>query len=183
MLGKDCSEYCPSSVDDDRYLFLEAIHSAQDYLLISYQGYHQRDHKESQPSLLVEELFSYLDKCYTIQGAKISDHCIVKHPFDAFDARYFQSAPFLHNFSSHHFAAAQSLYSSSPLPSHCFLDDLFQWKPSSFSSCSHIDLRHLMAAIKNPIKFHLNQRLGIYLQSEKDRHIQREEELVISIFR
>ena len=179
MLGKDCSEYCPSSVDDDRYLFLEAIHSAQDYLLISYQGYHQRDHKESQPSLLVEELFSYLDKCYTIQGAKISDHCIVKHPFDAFDARYFQSAPFLHNFSSHHFAAAQSLYSSSPLPSHCFLDR-FQWKPSSFSSCSHIDLRHLMAAIKNPIKFHLNQRLGIYLQSEKDRHIQREEELVIS---
>ena len=52
MIGHEEVDYCPSSPDYDRYLFLEALHSAQEYLFLSYQGYGQQDSKELQPSLL-----------------------------------------------------------------------------------------------------------------------------------
>jgi exodeoxyribonuclease V gamma subunit len=54
MLGQDFVHYCPSSTDLDRYLFLEALHSAQDYFLVSYQGYNYKETKEYQPSLVIE---------------------------------------------------------------------------------------------------------------------------------
>ena len=66
-------EYYPTTSDFDRYHFLESLHSAQDYLIISYCSYSQKDSKESNPSLVVEELFSYLDRVYTIRGKKVSD--------------------------------------------------------------------------------------------------------------
>ena len=83
------SDFCPLSADYDRYLFLEALHSAQDYLLLSYCGFSQQDNKELNPSLVVEELFSYSDSYYTIEGSKISEKCRFKHPLDAFDPSYF----------------------------------------------------------------------------------------------
>ncbi len=46
--------------EDDRYLFLEAICSAQDYLYISYRGHDVRENAELQPSVLVAELRDYL---------------------------------------------------------------------------------------------------------------------------
>src|SRR5690554_7802560 len=46
--------------EDDRYLFLEAVSSAQDYLYISYRGRSARDNAEQQPSVLVAELRDYL---------------------------------------------------------------------------------------------------------------------------
>ena len=45
--------------DDDRYLFLEAVCSAQDKLYISYRGFDARDNSERQPSVLVSELLDY----------------------------------------------------------------------------------------------------------------------------
>ena len=72
------SDFCPLSADFDRYLFLEALHSAQDYLLLSYCGFSQQDNKELNPSLVVEELFSYSDSYYTIEGSKISEKCSIQ---------------------------------------------------------------------------------------------------------
>ncbi|TVV44030.1 exodeoxyribonuclease V subunit gamma [Thalassolituus sp. C2-1] len=46
--------------EDDRYLFLEAVCSAQDYLYISYRGHDVRENAELQPSVLVAELRDYL---------------------------------------------------------------------------------------------------------------------------
>jgi len=39
--------------DDDRYLFLEALLSAQEYLYISYIGRSISDNQEREPSVLV----------------------------------------------------------------------------------------------------------------------------------
>ncbi|MCH8497220.1 MAG: exodeoxyribonuclease V subunit gamma [Marinobacter sp.] len=45
---------------DDRYLFLEALLSARDYLYLSYQGHDARTNSEKQPSLVLTELMDYL---------------------------------------------------------------------------------------------------------------------------
>ncbi|MFP6790332.1 MAG: exodeoxyribonuclease V subunit gamma [Thalassolituus sp.] len=46
--------------DDDRYLFLEALCSAQEKLYISYRGRDSRENSELQPSVLVSELIDYI---------------------------------------------------------------------------------------------------------------------------
>jgi len=53
-----------SRCGDDRYLFLEAIISARDYLYLSYQGLNIRNNEELPASLVLEELMDYLDKAY-----------------------------------------------------------------------------------------------------------------------
>lgn len=50
--------------DDDRYLFLESILSARDYLYISYIGRSVKTNTEQQPSLILKELISYLQSNY-----------------------------------------------------------------------------------------------------------------------
>ena len=52
--------------EDDRYLFLEAVCSAQSYLYISYRGRDVRENAELQPSVLVAELQDYLCDSYCL---------------------------------------------------------------------------------------------------------------------
>ncbi|WP_068471491.1 exodeoxyribonuclease V subunit gamma [Candidatus Protochlamydia phocaeensis] len=183
MLGQENVDYCPLPTDYDRYLFLEALHSAQEYLLISYQGYSQQDNKELQPSLVIEELFSYLDKYYTLEGKKVSDVCVFKHPFDSFDAAYFQPQTRLANFSLNDFRSAQAYYKPQKSPPHRFLANFaFSAHPQSelIPSNSVLDLKQLSEVARNPVKFYLNRVLDIYLQSEEDRKLKNEEDLALS---
>lgn len=183
MIGSADVDYCPLSTDYDRYLFLEALHSAQDYLLLSYQGYSQQENKELRPSLLIEELFSYLDKNYTINGKTVSEVSIFKHPHDSFDARYFSKEKGFSNYSCHDFKAAQTSSSIQKETPHCFFKDFMYAEDPNFDiieNHSQIDIRHLSAVFRNPIKFHLNRTLEIYIQTEEDRKLKTEEELIVS---
>lgn len=47
--------------DDDRYLFLEALLSAQDVFYISYIGQSQKDGKERLPSILLSQLLDIIN--------------------------------------------------------------------------------------------------------------------------
>jgi exodeoxyribonuclease V gamma subunit len=183
MVGSGDVDYCPLSTDYDRYLFLEALHSAQDYLFLSCQGYGQHDGKELQPSLIVTELFSYLDQFYMIEGSKVSEKCIFKHPFDAFDHHYFNHKRGLVNFSHDDYRAAQIVCNNQQFPPHSFLSDFGRIEhpmASMIENNAEIDLKNLTAAARNPIRFHLNKVLEIYLQTEEDRKRKIEEELVLS---
>ncbi|UUM30002.1 exodeoxyribonuclease V subunit gamma [Vibrio japonicus] len=53
--------------DDDRYLFLEALLSAQQTLYISYVGRSIQDNTERVPSVLVSELMEYCHQNYRLQ--------------------------------------------------------------------------------------------------------------------
>lgn len=182
-LQHEGTSYCPTPVDYDRNLFLEALHSAQNYFIISYQGYSQKDGKELQPSLLVEELFSYLNKYYSLQEKTIQECCVFRHPFDSFNKNYFVKESVFSNFSSSDFKAAQAYYIKSKKPPHRFLHD--------FTLINHetnvvippkttIDLKHLAAVARNPIKFYLNKVLEVYLQTDEDRRLKNDEELIVS---
>lgn len=54
--------------DDDRYLFLEAILSAQQNLYISYVGRSIQDNTERVPSVLISELMEYCHQNYCLDG-------------------------------------------------------------------------------------------------------------------
>lgn len=183
MLGQEKTDYSPSPVDYDRYSFLEALHSAQDYLLLSYQGYGKYDSKELQPSLVVSELLSYLDKFYMIQGKKISQRLIFKHPFDAFDERYFAKEKCLSNFSQQDYRTAKKYYEINKSPTHCFLNEFTRLEHPQLNiieNNSQIDLKNLISVARNPIKFYLNRVLEIYLQTDEDRKLKIEEDLILS---
>ena len=52
--------------EDDRYLVLEALCSAQDKLYISYRGRDARENHELQPSVLISELLDYICDSYCL---------------------------------------------------------------------------------------------------------------------
>ncbi|AIT10057.1 exodeoxyribonuclease V subunit gamma [Candidatus Francisella endociliophora] len=68
--------------DDDRYLFLEAILSAREYLYISYIGRSIKTNTEQQPSLILQELINYLKANYGWQ-----DNDIKEYPLHAFSPK------------------------------------------------------------------------------------------------
>jgi exodeoxyribonuclease V gamma subunit len=54
--------------EDDRYLVLEALCSAQHYFYISYRGRDARENHELQPSVLINELLDYVGDAYCLEG-------------------------------------------------------------------------------------------------------------------
>ncbi|MDD1795201.1 exodeoxyribonuclease V subunit gamma [Enterovibrio sp. ZSDZ42] len=61
--------------DDDRYLFLEALQSAQQRLYISYVGRSVQDNSVKVPSVLITELLDYCRQGYCLQ----SDNALPEH--------------------------------------------------------------------------------------------------------
>lgn len=59
--------------DDDRYLFLEALISAQQQLYISYIGIGIQDNQPCLPSVLVNELLDYLSQSFCLVGDETLD--------------------------------------------------------------------------------------------------------------
>lgn len=72
-LGFDLMSHKPlrgdrSRRDDDRYLFLEALMSAEQKLYISYIGRSIQDNSERYPSVLVQELIDYIGQSHYLAG-------------------------------------------------------------------------------------------------------------------
>ncbi len=66
---------------DDRYLFLEALLSARDWLYLSYQGRDVRSNAERQPSLVLGELIAYLERATGWTRSRIRQ--LALQPFSA----------------------------------------------------------------------------------------------------
>jgi exodeoxyribonuclease V gamma subunit len=83
--------------DDDRYLFLEALLSAQQQLYISYIGRSVQDNSERFPSVLVDELVNYISHSHYLPGdetcnsdesaRRVKAHICWQHPRTPFDAQ------------------------------------------------------------------------------------------------
>ncbi|EPE7474831.1 exodeoxyribonuclease V subunit gamma, partial [Salmonella enterica subsp. enterica serovar Chester] len=86
--------------DDDRYLFLEALISAQQTLYISYIGRSIQDNSERFPSVLVQELVDYIGQSHYLPGdemltcdeseARVKAHITRLHTRMPFDAQNYQ---------------------------------------------------------------------------------------------
>nr|WP_224745791.1 exodeoxyribonuclease V subunit gamma [Neiella litorisoli] len=75
---------------DDRYLFLEALISARQHLILSYQGRDSKDNNERQPSLVLAELMDYLAQGYGWCFSGPQSH-VKQQPLHPFSARLYQA--------------------------------------------------------------------------------------------
>lgn len=84
---------------DDRYLFLEALLSAREYLYVSYVGRCEKDNSMRMPSVLVTELIEYCVQSFCMDGeltlsvdeaeANLRSQICVEHPLQPFNQNYF----------------------------------------------------------------------------------------------
>lgn len=87
--------------DDDRYLFLEALMSAEQKLYISYIGRSIQDNSERYPSVLVQELVDYIGQSHYLAGdedrncdeseQRVKAHIMHLHTRMPFDAENFKT--------------------------------------------------------------------------------------------
>jgi len=145
--------------DEDRYLFLEAILSARQCLLISYVGRGVQDNAELPPSPMVSELLDYATLAFEQEGAAVK--LLTEHPLQPFNPEYFQPASALFSFSTADARGAEALsrYRSAPEPFlHAPLDPIEQR--------DSIDLEDLIRFYQNPARGFLQNRLGVFLEGD-----------------
>ena len=70
--------------NEDRYMFLEALVSAREYLFLSYQGRSVKDNSVREPSLVLREFQDYLMRAFSCQ-------VLTEHPLQAFSAKAFDA--------------------------------------------------------------------------------------------
>ncbi len=98
--------------DDDRYLFLEALLSAQQTLYISYIGRSIQDNSERVPSILATELLDYCGQNFCLPGDEaLPNDTSAEHLFRAL-THYHPMVPF----SPAAFAGEQPSYAQEWLP-------------------------------------------------------------------
>ncbi len=143
--------------EDDKYLFLEALISAREKLYISFIGQSIQDNSRMVPSVLVSELIDYLTDRF---GVDVSDF-IQYHPLQAFSQAYFsEDSPFF-SFSKENYAAVAQVNTIRPLagmPESEINPPSDEWL--------QVDIASLCRFFNNPIRFLLQQRLGITFEEQ-----------------
>lgn len=100
LMAKDSRPGDRSTRADDRYLFLEALLSARDRLILTVPGRDVRDGSDLPPSIVVTELLDVLEASYEpdpsgVESAEpnakrsLRDQLVVSHPLQSFSPRYF----------------------------------------------------------------------------------------------
>ena len=104
--------------EDDRYLFLEALLSARDRLLISWVGRSIRDNASAPPSVLVAQLRDYLDQGWQHERGSTLDCLTTEHPLQPFSRQYFRTDGSLFTYASEWRDALEPVAGAarSPLP-------------------------------------------------------------------
>ncbi|PMH41161.1 exodeoxyribonuclease V subunit gamma [Vibrio sp. 10N.286.49.B3] len=154
--------------DDDRYLFLEALLSAQQSLYISYVGRSIQDNTERGPSVLVAELLEYCHQNYRLagdellpvdaSGDRVIEALVQHHPMVPFSASAFSTQP----------DAGKSSYAKEWLPA---VNRLGQCSPNFYHQLSDylldvtyplsLDLVELQRFWRLPVQYFFNRRLKV----------------------
>lgn len=148
--------------DDDRYLFLEALSSAEQRLYISYIGYAIQDNSRRYPSVLVEELLDYIVNSYYLAGDEALDidassqavkqHLVVKHTRTPFASENYLIDDAEQSFAQEWLAAAnQQGEAHTP----------FIVTPLPASPVEEISLEQLQRFWRHPVRAFFQTRLGV----------------------
>ena len=146
--------------NDDRYLFLEAILSARDFLHISYVGRSIRDNTPIPPSVLVSELMDYMGKGFQAREEPVPDRIFFDHPLQAFNAAYFDGSGRFFSYSRLNRDTARARHGPRHVPKPFISERLSP--PGDEWNSPTID--ELCAFFGSPVRFLLTRRLGIGLE-------------------
>lgn len=151
--------------DDDRYLFLEALISAQDKLYISYIGNSIRDKSERLPSVLITELVQYCQQSFHLGGHEdtkpenaaelLLAHLLTHHALQPFNGRYFQAD----NPSS--FAKEWLPVLDNTVTVESFLSQPLEALERTGDNAD-IELAEVMRFYRHPVQYFFNRRLKVY---------------------
>lgn len=147
--------------DDDRYLFLEALLSAQDRLYISYIGRAIQDNTERYPSVLVTELLDYIGQSFCLPGdeakeldesaQRVQRHIQHLHSRMPFAAENFQPQSRCHSFAREWLPAAQGKGEAQP--------DFVQ--PLPLPEMESVSCEQFLRFWRHPVRAWFHQRLGV----------------------
>ena len=155
--------------DDDRYLFLEALLSAQQTLYISYVGRSIQDNAPKVPSVLVSELVEYCQQGYCCAGDQplavdvsannIKQQLIQHHPLVPFSPSAFigDHASFAIEWLP---AANRDGQASAP-----FQLDALVAEPMADDQVLVLELAELQRFWRLPVRYFFNRRLKVYFEA------------------
>jgi len=152
---------------DDRYLFLESLVSARQYLHLSYQHKHIKNNSVREPSLVLKMLIDYCHEYYSPEALPIIEHAL--HPFgpDNFHAQNGYAG----SFDTGWFACLNALKRESENPdvNHSNESLLLESDNAHIESKRPteapqvINSRELISFLKGSLKYYANKVLNLYL--------------------
>ncbi|WP_145530915.1 exodeoxyribonuclease V subunit gamma [Yersinia kristensenii] len=161
LMAKQVRRGDRSRRDDDRYLFLEALLSAQQQLYISYIGRSIQDNSKRYPSVLVSELIEYISQSYRLPGdedlsaddsaKRVIQHLLCWHPRMPFAAENFIQNSELQSYAAEWLPSAEFKGVAHPEFN----------QPLSPEPLSEITLDELIRFYRHPVRAFFQLRLGV----------------------
>ena len=150
--------------NDDRYLFLEAVLSARNNLIMSYVGRDVQDNSAVPPSVLVSELTDYIDQGFcTESGVSAAGSLTRLHHLHAFHPDYYNSGDHkLFTYSQENYAAAAINNNPGDEPRFCA-----EAAGNSEIADKIITISDLNNFYKKPVKYYLEKRLLLKLPEDR----------------
>lgn len=164
-LMRQKNQYRPgdrSRRDDDRYLFLEALLSAQKRLYISWVGRSIRKNNENPPSLLVAQLRDHIQAGWLASSGTQQDilkRLTVEHPMQPFSRHYFSAnrPASLFSYSTlWHSIHAQQVET---------IADLKTFKIPQAQDKKELTFKELVNFLKSPVDYFYQNRLQSYMDN------------------
>lgn len=153
--------------EDDRYLFLEAVLSAQHRLYISFIGHSIQDNSERYPSVLVTELLEYLEQSHCLPGdesldvdssaQRVRQQLIKQHTRMPFNAENFLPGSEQQSYASEWLPAAANRGSAHPLFN----------TPLPLEKKTELAFDELLRFYRHPIRAFFELRLGVNFKLEQ----------------
>ena len=133
--------------EDDRYMFLQSIVSAQDKLYISFVGHNQKDDSVIEPSVIVTELLDHIEQ--------ITDHRLMIHDtsLQVFSEKNFQQGSYADQWLIGDSKSKESTFNS-PVPR----------QENATVVDIKINLQELINFYKNPAKQFMESQLNMSLR-------------------
>ncbi|TEW51807.1 exodeoxyribonuclease V subunit gamma [Psychromonas algicola] len=160
--------------DEDRYLFLEALLSAQSNFYVSYIGKDISDNSEKMPSVLVSELLNYIQQSFYLEGEQADIESIASS--DQLEKALLASLTHhypMQSFSEQYFKGEHQTYQQNwwkALQVDKEQDELTKQianQPLPLLQSEHIELSGLIRFLQNPCKAFFNQALNVYFEIDE----------------
>lgn len=183
LLNCPKTDYYPTQVDFDRYLFLESMLSARRYFILTYTSQSPGDSSLQLPSPLIKELLNYIEEAFTLPSVNISQKCVFDHPLKPFHKMYFSENSAFKSYSQKNYLAAKIHYQTPKKPQNGFLS-AFAPLPTTEQENrdTKINLMELTTFAKNPLKYYFNKTLNIFLENSDKNNLKNDEELLIASY-
>ncbi len=145
--------------DEDRYLFLEALMSAEERLCISYNGQSDRDNSVIPPSVLVSELEDYVNRGFVCRHNGEKPEILRRHRLQGFSSAYFDDGidKQLFSYDQENCQAIEARRLSGRTK-HSFINGTL---PADAIPSRQVDIQHLRRFLANPSAAFLERRMKI----------------------